>query len=162
MEEGLSTEHGSELDTDSLEELLDCCGVSDEGGTHLQSSGRDIAHSSFNVVGDPIDKVRGVLVLDVQHLFVDLLHRHSSAEDSSSCKVSSMSWITGCHHVLRIEHLLCQLGHSDGTVLLVGPGCERGEAGHEEVESGEWHHVDGEFPQIRIQLSRESEASGHS
>ena len=47
-----------------------------------------------------------------------------------------MSWITGRHHVLGVEHLLGQLGNSEGAVLLAASGSEGGEAGHEEVEPG--------------------------
>ena len=69
-----------------------------------------------------------------------------------------MAWVTSCHHVLGIEHLLGKLGYSEGTVLLAPPAGERGEAGHEEVQAGEGHHVDGKFTQVSIQLSRESQA----
>ena len=42
------------------------------------------------------------------------------------------------HHVLSIEHLLGELWHSEGAVLLrlLGPSCCQGrETGHEEVKS---------------------------
>ena len=80
MEESLSPEHGSELLGDSLEELLDCSGVSNEGGGHLETSGRDVADSGLDVVGDPLHEVGAVLVLDVEHLLVHILHGHSSSE----------------------------------------------------------------------------------
>src|SRR5215469_8627312 len=41
MQEGLTAEHGSELVTDTLEELLDGGAVTNEGGGHLQATGRD-------------------------------------------------------------------------------------------------------------------------
>jgi hypothetical protein len=71
MEEGLSSEHSSELFSNSLEHLLDSSGVSEEGDGHLESLGGDIADGGFDVVGNPLNEVRGVLVLDVEHLFVD-------------------------------------------------------------------------------------------
>ena len=71
MEEGLSSEHSSELFTNSLEHLLDSGGVTKEGNSHLESLGWDITDGCFDVVGDPFYEVRGVLVLYVQHLFVD-------------------------------------------------------------------------------------------
>jgi len=43
MEEGLSSEHSSELFTDSLEHLLDGSGVTEEGNGHLESLWWDIA-----------------------------------------------------------------------------------------------------------------------
>ena len=57
VEEGLAPEHGGELLGDPLEQLLDGGGVADEGGGHLQASGRDVTHSSLDVVGDPVEKV---------------------------------------------------------------------------------------------------------
>jgi hypothetical protein len=44
MEESLSSEHSSELFSDSFEHLLDGSGVSNEGDSHLQSFGWDIAN----------------------------------------------------------------------------------------------------------------------
>ena len=84
VEEGLPPEHGGELLPNPLEQLLDGGGVTDEGGGHLETSGGDVAHSGLHVVGDPLDEVRGVLVLDVEHLLVDLLHGHATSEDGSN------------------------------------------------------------------------------
>jgi hypothetical protein len=47
-------------------------------------------------------------------------------------------------------------------VLLASSGGEWGKSGHEEMETGEGDHVDGQLPQIRVQLTREAEAGGHS
>ena len=111
MKESFSSEHGSELFGDSLEEFLDGGGVANEGGSHLETSWRNVTDSDLDIVGDPLHKVGGVLVLDVEHLFVNFLHGHSSAEDCRHRQVSSMSWITGCHHVLGVKHLLGELWH---------------------------------------------------
>jgi len=56
--------------------------------------------------------------------------------------------------------LLGKFGNSQGTVLLGSSGCEWGETWDEEVETWEWHHVDGQLSEIRVQLTWESEASG--
>ena len=80
VEESLPSEHSGELLADPLEQLLDGGGVTNEGGGHLESTGRDIADGGLHVVGDPFDEVAAVLVLDVQHLLVHLLHRHASTE----------------------------------------------------------------------------------
>ncbi len=74
MEKGLATEHGGELLANALEELLDGSAVTNEGGRHLETTRGDVANSGLDVVRDPLNKVRAVLVLDVEHLLVDLLH----------------------------------------------------------------------------------------
>jgi hypothetical protein len=71
MQEGLSSEHGGELFSNSLEHFLDGGGVSDESDGHFQSLGGNITNGGFDVVGDPFNEIRGVFVLDVQHLFID-------------------------------------------------------------------------------------------
>ncbi len=73
MQESLSAEHSSELLRHTLKELLDCGGVSNEGGRHLESTWWDVAHSRLHVVRDPFYEVAGVLVLYVQQLLVNLL-----------------------------------------------------------------------------------------
>merc|ERR1712220_31707 len=68
VKEGLSAEHSGELLSYTLEHLLDGGGVSEEGNGHLESLGWDIANGGLDVVGDPLNEVRAVLVLDVEHL----------------------------------------------------------------------------------------------
>merc|ERR1719192_758816 len=132
MQESLAPEHGGELLRDALEQLLDGGAVADEGDGHLQTTWWNVTDGGLHVVGDPFDEVAAV------------------------------TGIAGSHHVLGIEHLLGQLWDSQGTVLLASTGGEGSESGHEEVETGEGHHVDGEFSEISIQLAGESEAGGHS
>ena len=71
-----------------------------------------------------------------------------------------MAWVTGSHHVLGVEHLLGELGDGEGAVLLGTAGGEWGEAGHEEVETGEGDHVDGQLAEISVQLTGEAQAGG--
>ncbi len=160
MQESLAPEHGGELLGDALEQLLDGSGVANEGGGHLKATGWDVTNSGLHIVGDPLNKVGAVLVLDVEHLLVDLLHGHASSEDSSHCEISAVAGITGSHHVLGIEHLLGELGHTESSVLLAAPGGERSKTGDEEVEAGEGHHVHGQLPEVSVQLTGEAEAGG--
>jgi len=162
VQEGLSSEHTSELFSDSLEHFLDGGGVTNEGDGHLQSLRGDITDGALHVVGDPLNEVRGVLVLDVQHLFIDFLGAHSSSEHSSGSQVSSVSGVSSAHHVLGIEHLLSQFRNSQGSVLLASSAGQGGESDHEEVESGERNQVDSQLSQVGVQLSGESQAASDS
>jgi len=73
-----------------------------------------------------------------------------------------MSGIAQDHHVLGVEHLLGQLGHSQGSVLLAASGGQGSETRHEEVETRERHHADGQLPEISVQLAGETKAGGDS
>ena len=76
MSTHLSLEHSGELLGDPLVQLLNGGGVADEGGGHGETSRGDVTHSSLDIVGDPLHKVGGVLVLgiafDGETLIVDL------------------------------------------------------------------------------------------
>merc|ERR550537_2156744 len=53
MQECLAAEHGCEILSDTLEHLLDCCGIPQEGHCHLQTLRRNIADSGLDIVGNP-------------------------------------------------------------------------------------------------------------
>jgi hypothetical protein len=77
--------------------------VTDEGGSHLESSGSNVTiksacitvsyhmHSPLSgrdVSGDPLDEVGRVLALNSLDLLLDLLHRDLSSEVASDSEVS--------------------------------------------------------------------------
>merc|ERR1712159_88759 len=159
VEESLAPEHSSELLGHALEHLLDGGGVANEGGTHLQALRWDVTHGRFDVIGDPLDKVGRVLVLHIDHLLINLLGRHASSEHARGGQVATVARIGSTHHVLGIEHLLGQLGHSQGTVLLRSTARQGDEAKHEEVQTRERNHVHSKFAQVRVQLTRETQAA---
>merc|ERR1711907_775563 len=160
VEEGLAAEHGSELLRDTLPHLLDGSGVPKEAGGHLKALGGDVANGGLDVVGDPLDEVGGVLVLDVEHLLVNLLGGHAATEHASSGEVATVAGISGAHHVLGVELLLGKLGDGEGAVLLGATGGEGGEANEEEVETGEGDEVHGELTEVGVELTREANAGG--
>ena len=86
VEESLSSEHGCELFSNSLEHLLDGSWVSNEGWAHLESLWWNIADWWLDVVWNPLYEVWWVLVLNVQHLFVDFFGWHSSSEHLNKIK----------------------------------------------------------------------------
>mmetsp|Transcript_25463 Transcript_25463/g.82278 ORF Transcript_25463/g.82278 Transcript_25463/m.82278 type:complete len:224 (-) Transcript_25463:743-1414(-) len=160
VEEGLAAEHGGELLGDALHNLLHAGRVAHEADRHLEALRRDVAHGALHVVGDPLDEVRRVLVLHVEHLLVHLLGRHAAAEEGAARKVAAVARVGSGHHVLGVEHLLRELGHGERAVLLRAARGERGEADHEEVEAREGDHVDGQLAQVAVELAREAEAAG--
>ncbi len=160
VQERLATEHGGELLRDALEELLDGGRVADEGGGHLEAPGRDVAHSHLDVVRDPLDEVARVLVADVEHLFVHFFHRHTASEDGGAGQIAAVARVACRHHVLGVVHLLGELGHRQGAVLLRAARRQWREPWDEEMQPRKRNHVDGEFAQIGVQLPRETETRG--
>merc|ERR1719281_140348 len=112
MEESLSSEHGGELFSDSLEHLLDGGGVSKEGNSHLETLWWDIANSRFDVVWNPFNEVGGVLVLNVKHLLIDLFGGHSTSEHGGGGEISSVTWVGG--HIMFLASNICWV--NSGTV----------------------------------------------
>jgi hypothetical protein len=112
--------------------------------------GRDVTDRRLDVVRNPLYEVRTVLVLHVQHLFVDLSHRHATSEDGGHGQVAAMTGVTGSHHVLRVKHLLGQFGHRQGAVLPTTTRRQWGKARHEEVQTWKRDHVDGQLAKISV------------
>merc|ERR1712099_160112 len=66
VQEGLAPEHRCEVLSHAFEHLLNGCRVPKERYRHFQALRRDIADRGLDVVRDPLNKIGGVLVLDVQ------------------------------------------------------------------------------------------------
>jgi hypothetical protein len=81
-------------------------------------------------------------------------------QNGGASKVAAITKIGCSHHVLGVEHLLGQFWNSNGTERVCATAGERSKADHEEVQTWEWDHVDSQFAKIRVQLTRETEASG--
>ena len=111
MQESLAAEHSRELITHALEEFLDRGRVTDERAGHLETARWNGADRGLNVVRDPLNEVGGILVLDVAHLIFDFFHGHFTTKDGGAGQVATVAEIGGCHHVLRVEHLLGEFGN---------------------------------------------------
>ena len=71
-----------------------------------------------------------------------------------------MAGVGGAHHVLGVPHLLRQLGHGQGAVLLAAAGGQGGKAHHEEVQAGEGDQIHCQLAQVSVQLAGEAQAAG--
>merc|ERR1711904_107970 len=129
---------------------------------HLEALWRDITNSSLDVVWDPLHEVRRVLVLHVEHLFINLLRNNPTAEQRGGSEIAAMTWISSAHHILGIKHLLGQFWHCEGPVLLRATGGERRKANHEEVQARERNEIHCKLAQISIELTREAKACCHA
>jgi len=162
VKEGLATEHHGELLGNALPCLLDGGGITNKDGAHLHAHGGDVTDGRLEVVGDPLNKVAGVLVVHLDHLIVDLLGGDLPAVHHGAGEVASVAGIGGAHHVLGIKGLLGEFRDGEDAVVLAGTGGEGGEANEEEVKTGEGDHVDGELAEVAVQLTGETEGAGGS
>lgn len=157
MEKGLASEHQRELLANPSEDLLNGRVVADESRGHGEAPRWDVTHGNFDVMGDPVHKVVAVFLLHCKHLLVDLLGGHPATKHASHGEVAAISWVTRCHHVTGVEHLLGELWHAEGSILLAATRCQGGKPRHEKVEAWERHHVDRQLPQIGVELSWKSQ-----
>ena len=160
VQKRLAFEHGLELLTDALEDLLDGSVVSNKGSRHLHPTRWNIADSCEDIAWNPGNKICAVFGLHIHDLIVDHLHRNASAIYGCCSEIPSMPWVAGSHHVSSVKHLLSQLRHRECSEALGAAASEWGEAGHEEMEAREWDHVDGQLADISIELAGKSEGSG--
>ena len=107
-----------------------------------------------------VDFNRGCLILLI--IIVTNLSGHPSPKDCSPSKISTFPWIALSKHAIGIKHLLSKFWNCYSTI---GCWASRGQwnvTGNEEVESGEWYHVDPKLSQIGVKLSWKSQASCNS
>ena len=162
MQESLASEHSSELLVDTLEEFLDGSAVTNESTRHLKTNGRNVTQGGLDTVGDPFNEVRGVLLLDSQHLVLNFLGRKTTTEDGGNGEVTTVTGVRGSHHVTGIEHLSGQFRDAHVAVLLRAEGSQGSETDHEEMETGERNHVNAKLAKITVQLTRETEGGGNT
>ncbi|KYN40672.1 hypothetical protein ALC56_04981, partial [Trachymyrmex septentrionalis] len=110
MQERLPSKHRVEfsvrLTTTKRQTNLNSRRIANESRGHFQTPRGYVTNGSFHVARYPLDEIAAVLVLDVEHLLVHLLHRHSATEYCGHCQISTVSRIARGHHVLRVKHLL--------------------------------------------------------
>mmetsp|Transcript_22775 Transcript_22775/g.42333 ORF Transcript_22775/g.42333 Transcript_22775/m.42333 type:complete len:467 (+) Transcript_22775:286-1686(+) len=162
MKESLTTEHHCKLIGDTLPSLLNGGRVSNKDTRHFESLGWDVTNGSLEVVRDPLDEVRGVLVDHLKHLVVDFLARHGSTEHHSTSEVTSVTRISGAHHVLSIKGLLGELRHRQDTESLRAVSRKRSKSDQEEVKTREGNHVHSKLSKIAVELTWETKGTGRS
>jgi len=81
-------------------------------------------------------------------------------QDGRASEVTTVAEIRSGHHILWVEHLLGQLRDGNSTERVSTTAGERSESNHEEMETWEGHHVDGQLSEIRVKLTRETETGG--
>lgn len=84
MQESLTPEYGSELITNILKEFLDRGRVTNKGSRYLKALRRNRVESSLDIIRNLLYKVRGVLILDIAYLVLNLLNRDFTTEISSA------------------------------------------------------------------------------
>ena len=77
-------------------------------------------------------------------------------------EVTTVSRVRGSHHVLGVEHLLSELWDGDSAVLLASTGGQRSITSHEKMETRERDHVDGQLPQVGVELTWEAQTGGNT
>lgn len=70
-------------------------------------------------------QIAAVLVVDIKHLFVHLLHGNAAPEHRGHGQGVTIVAVTSGHSALAIEHLLGEPGYYQGPVLLAALAGEK-------------------------------------
>ncbi len=162
MQKGLALKHGRELTRHTTKQSLNGGGVADKSGGSLGVRGRNAAHGSQQIVGDPLDKVARVLGLNLDHLVVDVLHRHVSAKLDSRSQIATVARIASSHHVAGIKHGLREGRNRLVGVSLVFAARKRGSSNQEKMQTSKGNQVNGQLAQISIQLTGKAQRASHT
>ncbi|KYM86055.1 hypothetical protein ALC53_04248 [Atta colombica] len=110
MQKCLASKHRVEfslcLTTTKRQTNLNSRRIANESRGHFQTPWGYITNGSFHVARYPLDEIAAVLVLDIEHLLIYLLHRHSATKYCGHCQISTVSRVARGHHVFRVKHLL--------------------------------------------------------
>ena len=71
-------------------------------------------------------------------------------------EVATVPGFGGGHHALGVKHLSNEFWNGDGAVMLAPTGGQGGITRHKEVETWEGDHVDGQLPQVGVELTGEA------
>lgn len=109
MQESFAPEHRVEHFRESLENLLNWGGVSDERTGHLHTVRWNFTDGRLDIVGNPVNEVAAVFALDLAYLLFHFFHGEFPSKHHGDSEELSVPRIAGGHHVFRVEHLKCQM-----------------------------------------------------
>src|SRR6266478_4429319 len=84
-------------------------------------------------------------------------HPSLTTDKCTHGEVTTVPRVRGSHHVLGIEHLLSEFWNGDSAVLLASTSGQGGVTSHKEVETREGDHVNGQLPQVGVELAWETQ-----
>lgn len=160
VQESLALVHPEELLVDSLKQLSNGGGVSNESCSNLRGLRRNRTERSLDIIGDEVDEEILVALAVLEHLILDFLNTAVTAEESATSEVLAFPGVDTSHKVATIKNLLSDLRYRntvEGTGRL---GHQWSVANSEEVEAVEWHQVDSQLTKIAVELTRVTQRGG--
>merc|ERR1711964_145598 len=145
VEERLPLVEGGELLAESLEHVLQGGRVGDERARERVFLAWVQDDRRLDVVGDPLNEVLALCLLDSLDAEVDLLGREGATVGDTRGEVLALAGVDLGEERLATPHLLGELGGGHLDVRSVVLGLDGGLGDGEEVETGEWHKVDSEL-----------------